>query len=115
MGCSVGYSARAESAPLTRWEQVNQRMEEARSKDEFRGFQARYPKYFGEEDPEQVSYAFVQTERYVYKGVTRCRAGDPRLIREVVTHGACMQGEAEGQCFQTMDGGLPEGDPCGRH
>ncbi len=99
--------------PAARWVQIGQRMEEAHSAEEFRQFQKRFPQYFGEEDSAHVSYAFVQTERYAFRGATRCAPDDPRLIHEVITHGACLGEQAEGQCFQAMAEGLPEGDPCG--
>ena len=114
MMCTGGYGWAAAKGPAAFWERVGEWVEEAHSESEFRVFQVRYPEYFAEEDAARVAYAFVRRERYLFRGPSRCPAGDPRLFHEVISHGACLGGgDGEGQCFEAMGGeGLPAEDPC---
>lgn len=96
------------------WKQVGQYKEEAHNSSEFVGLQEKYPQYFAGENAEGVTYGYVLVEEFEYQGATRCREGDPRLHKKVITYGACEVGDSSGQCFSTMATPMPDGDPCGK-
>lgn len=100
--------------PAGEWKQVRQYKEEAHSRSEFLGLQEKYPQYFAGENADVVTYGYVLVEEFEYQGQSRCREGDPRLVKRVITYGACEEADSSGQCFSTMATPMPQGDPCGK-